>query len=351
MRSQKRTDKARWRGIETHYKEEIMSFEYTYPKKKFDKKDIIFMYLFFDNGDYISLNGSEVVDIKINLYDRLISGERGLCPVAESGYIKLNVDKKNKAIYEGFFLYNAKEYKKDRKEYIEHRCVYEGGVKSVRLFDENNWHDTIYGNIACETDGEFLTLKFLSQPNFGSADSENNVVLLNPIGKSIIESINLDFENCEDYTIYKNEILDIQIEFEKELVWGSDDLFRSIKSGFIKLEFDKDIDYRRIHFLDDGKVTVKRLERRLCGKSGQADHDICHLYIDYGYAGYSSHRTECIEIKDIRPDEELDRLDKLEEESGHDMFYFVGGHCKKQDDGTIIITFGKNAENALKKLS
>ncbi len=62
-----------------------MDFEYTYPKKKFKKNDINHLYVYFDNGDFISLNGSELIDLKINLYDRLIWSGRGVCPVAESG--------------------------------------------------------------------------------------------------------------------------------------------------------------------------------------------------------------------------------------------------------------------------
>lgn len=326
--------------------------EYVYHKKKFEKKDIDFMYLFFDNGDYVSLHGSEVVDIQLKLYDRLVWGERGVCPVAESGFIKLKVNKKNKAIYDGVFLYNAKEYRNDRKGYIEHRCVQEGGISSVRLFDENNWHDTICGSIVAETDGEFLVLKFLSQQCFGSSESDKNIIYLNNISKSLIDSINLDFENCEDFTIYKNEILDIQLQFEKELVWGGGDLFRNIKSGFIKIKFDKTIDYRRTHFLDYQKATtLKKLEKRLCWHGIQSTHDICHLYVDYNYAGFGSNREECIEVEDIRLDEELEKMFKLEEESGCGFADFIGGYCKKQRDGTIIITFGKNAEALLEKLS
>jgi len=326
--------------------------KYTYPKKKFDKKDVEFMYVFFDNGDFISLNRNEVVDLEISLYDRLIQNERGVCPVAESGFIKLIINRINKAIYNNVFVYNAKEYKKDRIAYIQNRCVNEGGITCVRLFDENNWHDTIYGNIVGEMDGKFLVLKFLSQPNFGSSKSENNVVMLNPIGKSIIENIFLDFENCEGFTIYDDEIIDIQLEFENELVWGSDDLLRNVKSGFIKCILDPEIDYRRIHLFDDGKITLKKLEQRLCGKKGQATHDICHLYIDYKFYGFGSKRRECIEVEDIRPDEEIERLRKLEEEGKYDYCAdFFGGYCKRKEDGTLIITFGKNAENLLKKLS
>lgn len=325
--------------------------KYTYPKKKFAKKDVEFMYLFFDNGDYFSLHGSEVVDLKLNLYDRLVWGERGVCSVVESGYIKLDVKKRNKAIYDGYFLYNVKEYRGDRKNYIENRCASEGGISHVRLFDENNWHDTLNGNITAEMEGEFLILKFLPQEKFGPADGENHVILLNEIGKSIIKSIDLDFENCESFYIYKNEIQDMQLQFEEELVWGGGDLFRNLKCGFIKIKFDKSITYRRANFLDNDKVTIRKLEKRLLWRKMQSDHDICHLYIDFDYAGFGSDRTECVEIEDIRPDEEFERLQKLEDEGVYSFDYFIGGYCKKQEDGTILITFGKNAGKLLEKVS
>lgn len=326
--------------------------KYTYPKKKFDKKDVNFMYVLFDNGDYISINGSEVIDLKISLYDRLVWNEQGVCPVAESGFIKLKINRINKAIYREVFLYDVKEYKKDRIAYIQNRCVNEGGIACVRLFNENNWHDTIRGNIVGELDGEFLVLKFLSQTNFGSSGSANNEILLNPISKSMIRNIDLDFENCESYTIYRNEILDIQLEFESELVWGAGDLFRSVKSGFIKCKLDQEIDCnRQVHFLSNGKVTIKKLEQRLCGRKGEAEHDLCHLYIGYEYAGFGVRSIECIEVEDIRPDEELERLEQLEEEGKICFMDYIGGYCKRQQDGTYIITFGKNAENLLKKLS
>lgn len=320
-------------------------FEYFTPKKKFKKKDFEFMYLFFDNGDYFSLHGCEIAEIQLKLYDRLVWGEGGFCPVAESGYIKLRVRKKNKALYDGMFLYNAEEYIKDRKSYIENRCVKEGGIKCVRLFDENHWHNTIYGDIVAATDGEFLLLNFLSRPNSGQCNSDKNIIYLNDVSLPMIESINLDFENCENFTIYKNEISDIQLQFENELVHGSGDLVRCVKGGFIKFKFDKEIDFREARFLGCLKSqTLKEFKKRLCPKGDISTHDICHLYINYDYAGFGSRRTECIEIGDIRPDEELERIEGLEEEGDYRFEDFVGGYCKKCSDGTIIISFGKSAE-------
>ncbi len=159
--------------------------------------------------------------------------------------IKLKVDQTNHSLYHDVFLYNAEEYNRNRKTYIENRCVNEGGIKSVRLFNENNWHDTIYGNIVRELKDGFLILKFLNQPNLGSSSDEKHEVRLNSISKSIIRSIDLDFENCEGFTIYDEEISEIQLEFEKELVWGGGELHRSLKSGFIKFKFNKTFPKRR----------------------------------------------------------------------------------------------------------
>ncbi|MDE7181923.1 MAG: hypothetical protein K2O41_02670, partial [Clostridia bacterium] len=117
------------------------------------------------------------------------------------------------------------------------------------------------------------------------------------------------------------------------------------------LKFDNEIYYRRTHFIDDGKVTLKKLEKRLCWKGAQSDHDICHLYIDYKYIGFGSRHTECIEVRDIRTDEELERIEKLVDEGDYELDEYISGYCRKQDDGTIIITFGKNSEALLKKLN
>lgn len=48
-----------------------------------------------------------------------------------------------------------------------------------------------------------------------------------------------------------------------------------------------------------------------------------------------------MEIGDIRPKEELDRLEKAEEE-GDGYLDYVGGYCQRQSDGSIKIMFGKS---------
>ena len=114
-----------------------MNTLFTYPKIKYNKKDVRYMYMFFDNGDYLIVKGMEIVDISINVYDKLIWHGQGVSPVAESGFIKLKVINKNSCSFSRGFLYNSGEYRKGRKQYIERRCC-EEYVKEVWLFDENN---------------------------------------------------------------------------------------------------------------------------------------------------------------------------------------------------------------------
>ena len=83
---------------------------YKIKKKQFKKQDIEFMRIFFDNGDYLPISKAEILDISVRLYDQLIWENKSVCPVVESGFIKLNLLKKAKADYSSAFLYNLKDY-------------------------------------------------------------------------------------------------------------------------------------------------------------------------------------------------------------------------------------------------
>lgn len=328
--------------------------EYKIKKKDFKKEDIEFMNVFFDNGDYLPISGTEVVDISIQLYDRLILGDgyyNAFCPVVESGFMKLKLTKKCKGFYTTASLYNLKEYNKDRIGYIKNRLIHEGGLKYIRLFDCCNWHHTLYGNMKAELDEDFLIIKFEPKNIQESNSSENNTILLPEVGKSIIEKLDLDFENCEGICIYKEEIAEMQLHFKKELCWESGDYIREIDSGYIRLRLDPERNSYRENSLfgelSKGKKGNKEIEQRLCGRKNFELHDICHLYIDYEHAGFGAYKRECIEISDIRCSEELEEIERYEKEEEECDFipYFLGGYCQKQGDGTILITFGKTAQN------
>ncbi len=61
--------------------------------------------------------------------------------------------------------------------------------------------------------------------------------------------------------------------------------------------------------------------------------------------------TECVEIHDIKPEDEIDQLIQKEEEDCGYYYYFESGYSMKLKDGTILITFGKNAKQTINKLA
>ncbi len=324
--------------------------EYKIKKQQFNKQDLSFMQVFFDNGDYLPISKNEVIDFSLTFCDKLIVGEdyyHSFCQVIDSGFIKLKILKKCNGFYTDASLYNLSEYNRDRISYIKNRFCHENGMKFIRFFNENNRSLTYYANMSAHVDGDSLIVEFVSNAKFKST-AENCSILLPEINKSKINSIMIDFENCEGFEIFNDEILEMKLQCNSNLVW-CENFNREIESGFIKIKFNKE--NNSIRKYDDfsnyleGKNSIEKMSRRLCGKKGFDVHDICHLYIDYAGAGFGINRNEQIEIKDIRSEAELAEMNRLADEEGRDLPpYFIGGYCQKQDDGTILISFGKTAQ-------
>jgi len=325
-----------------------MSKKYIYKKQQFQKRGIKKIKVIFDNGDYFYLRRFELSDISVKLYDRLIFNLEGYSAVAESGFLKFEVSR-NRSSYENNCLCNQDEYIKNRKRYIENRCVNEGGIIAIQIDTTLEWNKNIFGDIIAEMDGKYLIIKFVPNAKYGSSSEEYHCVNLNDTEKSNIRSINLDFENCDHFTVYQDEIADVHLDFEDELDWSNYDLSRKIRSGYLKLKLDNN-SYRNMYLISSNKTpTVKQLEKRLCGKKGKDAHDLCHLYVTYNYVPFNSCREECIEIDDIRPDEELARLNALEK-AGEILYVdYISGYSKRLLDGSILVTFGKNAEELLEE--
>lgn len=316
-----------------------MGKEYIIEKKNFLLEDINFIYVFFNNRDFVTIKSKEIEDISLKFFDNLVVENDSICRVAESGFIKINISNSTKLYNCENFVYNPKEYNKDRKKYIENRICNENDIKCIRIFDENNWHDTIYGETESQIDGEYLIINFIRKSNIALSDNNKNKIFLPDITKKVIKKINLDFENCDGFTIYQEEIVDLFLNFKNELVWGSGDLNREIKSGYIKLLIDDKIPYRNINVYNiENTKNVKKtkLEKRLLG-----DHDICHLYIHYDSYGYGDTRCECIEIYDLQ--------EYKNDDEDEDDLCFVGGYCEKTKNGEILITFGEEAKKLLKQ--
>lgn len=135
--------------------------EYKVPKKVYHKDEISYALIIFDNGDYIPVSGAEIDDVFIKLYDKLMLVRDELCAVAESGILKLSIQKKPKMIYTSALVYNSKQYKTDRKNYIKNRLVTEGGSIGIRFFNENNWHTTVFGNVISKIENDTIYLEYI----------------------------------------------------------------------------------------------------------------------------------------------------------------------------------------------
>jgi hypothetical protein len=315
-----------------------MDTEYTYPKEKLKQQNIKAMKIFFYDGNYVTLDGEEVAEESLHFYDRMMWESDGLHPVAESGEIKLRVRRKDTCKVYGVFLHDMAEYEKNRKSYIENRCVKEGRIKSIEIYSDEPYRCVkIFGDVVAEKEGRDLLLKFRPNPVFGGSDGENCVAKLHPLDKQTIEYIDLIFENCERYTVYRNEIEEIALTFRRELKGEGSAFCRNIEGGTLKLKFDPSVNNRDVRlFSEKGKDTeVSELEERLCGKDGASIHDVCLLSI--GYTFFAD--VECLTTNDIRGE----RPEGFDKESG--AFYYPmdyeSGVCKKLADGTLVIAFGE----------
>ncbi len=324
--------------------------EYVIKKANFNKKKIRGAYVFFENGEYVSLDGSELVDISVNVYDNLVWHYEGFCAVAQSGFIKLNIQDRNEFNDGAGFLYNQQEYNNNRKKYIEQRCFKERCITEIWFFDELNRHKELLGNFSVASDGEYIKLVVLPQPQMGESSGEKHKILLGDINKEKICCITLDFENGESFMVFNSEIEDINLVLDKKLELGSSRYQRRVKEGYIKLKLPKNLLPRGYDLFDDKDLKRKNIERRLCGKNGSSTHDICRLNIAYDHAGASGTISEDIEVYDMEPKKEVDKLVKQEENEYAPCYRFVSGYAKLLKDRTIILTFGNNAKRLMKEL-
>jgi len=321
-----------------------MNSTYYFKKQTYNKNKISFMQIFFDNGDHISIKGFEVVDLSIKTYDNLIKHTNGYSPVVAEGFIKLDIQKKITFAYNNNIVYNPSDFKNDRKSYIENRCLNESTIKKIYLFDNNNWHKVLLGNIRAIKKDQYLILEFLPTPQMGAFDGDKHSISLGNINKNNIHNIDIDFENCESFVIYQDEIKEINLSFNSNLEWGAGNLFREINGGYMVINLDKDIKLRENNLFEEKIFKTSDFEKRLCGPKGFDTHDICHLYITYNYPGFGEYEKECIGVNPINEGEEEDK-------NGYTYYFFESGYCKKLNDKSIIICFGEKAKNTIEKFN
>ena len=329
---------------------------YFVEKKKYSIQNVTHLDIVFQNGNYLSIKEGELVDIKLDLYDRLIRYEENASFVGHSGYVKLKISPNKRTSSEkNAFLYNPEAYEKDRKAYIETRCTEENDIDHFVFYDENNRNDMIFGDIRCHREDEFLILQFEPNRKYGSVCSDTAYIDLPDVSKKDILRMDLDLENCESITVYGGEIRDIDLIFEERLAWDGGDFCRSVKSGVLKLKLMKDFSNRNVNLHDpaDEKTMIRRIKKRLCGK-GQDIHNICHLYIIYGFVGYGHQLEEKIEIADMcLYEEKPDAYDEEAEENiydGDDEIY-IGGCANVERNGVMTVKFGACCADDVRRIA
>lgn len=321
-----------------------MNNNYFFPKFDYSQEEINFIYLFFENGDMLEIKDNEVVDFKVNVYDKLLRSHKGFNPVVESGFLKLKISNKSVLTRLTYSLYNEKDFCEDRKSYIENRCVKESKITEIWLFNVNNCHKVLHCTLNAKIDGEFLIFEFLPQPQMGSSASQNHYINIKNLKKEDIRIVDLDFENCDGFEVYINEIEKIDLNFDNQLEWCGGDLCRKVIGGYIKIKLTKH-PCRNTCLYYDKVYKIKDYEKRLCERKSGSMHDICNLYVSYQSYDYF---VEQITIRDLTSEEEFERLDKLEEETGeYGLYRFESGYCRKAKDNSMIIAFGNNAQNTV----
>ena len=324
--------------------------EFKVKKKVFDAQEVKFIRVVFDNGEFIPFASNEIADMNVRLYDRLVIHNNDICPVAESGAIELNVSKRIDYAFDSAIVYDVDAYEKDRVAYIKNRFA-QGGISYVMLFNDDNWHRSLHGNIVAESEGKNSVIKFVPIPNFGASGGEYNTICLNDIELKDISKIHIDFENCDSFTVYDSEIESMNIVLRDKLDWNSHDYCRVIESGYIEICFDEMFSGRQanIYFNDPHKIaSIKKLKKRLCGKDRIEAHDICHLYITYQYNGYGFANEECLEVPEIFDESELRRRYEIEDNQSTDSVdCYFGGYARRTKYNTVLITFGKNAKKIM----
>lgn len=305
---------------------------YYFKKNFYSPKDVEFAYLFFDNGDYITVDKKEIIDFDFEFYDKMVWYQDSIVPVAKFGFVKLKISKLKSSRYDSIYMNKIKDYNRNRKKYIENFCCNDNPLVSVKFFNDNNCSKSVYGQFNGKMDGEYLVLSSIDiWPNI-SSNSDKFSISLHSVNKSIINKITLDFENCETIDVFQDEIVDLQLNLNEKLEEYSNDYLRKIKNGFIKIKFNSEIDYRHVLLFSDVKnIKVKHLKKRLLGNKDKMEHDICRLYINYDYAGFGIVRNEPIVIDE----------NWIEQ---HDYDYYISGYCEELENDEIVIHFDPNVK-------
>ncbi len=318
-----------------------MSQIYTYPKSEVLGFPIDTITLHFNNRDELRLQKEEILAINMVLGDHLIWTDENICFTLVGGSLELELQNQYTSRYDGFTLCRRNDYRTDRIGYIRRRAL-ANEIAYISIHDECNFSYTLYTTVTAKGANDRLSLSFRGGD---TAENELASIMLPTFGKNLLRSLQLDFENCDVLDLYREDILDLQLNYNQRLCFGHN-LNREIQSGYIIIKLDKQERSRPFSGMFDNHLSHRKIKKRICPERGISPHDICHLYLSTDLQCC----VECLHIDDIRPADELDRLYDLAD--GEDINpCFIGGFSKRLRGRRLLLTFGKNAQATLEKLA
>ena len=308
-------------------------------KKEDLKHEFNAISVIFNNDDYIEIyvdvnHPSKFIEKNFNFYDNLIFENNAICPVLESGYIKIDTQRNSKCSFLAN-VFDQQDFEKNKREYVQNRlnndqikCICFGYCYSGAKF-------FAYGNILAKADNNSITLEFLPSKKDMASNGENCKISLKDITPHNVKNIFLEFELEETFQVFQSEIIDITLNFNKNLSLTKYNLCREIKSGHILIDINKNARRKRITELNNKTSKINNIIDNLFGKERQNINNILKIYAEFK----SPHE----EVKIL----ELLKTQDTQHFSLDDMpivTYYRGvisnvGTIERLEDGKILITF------------
>ena len=161
---------------------------------------------------------------------------------------------------------------------------------------------------------------------------KNYSISIEDYKKEEIKSIRLILENCEYFDFFENEILEINLEFDENLIFSRGDrINRILKSGYLKIKINEKFNKKRESYFSLPKGRKHYYTKEIIDRFLNCC-DICWIYITTKEEPFVS---ESIEV----PFEFLE-----DEETGRPIETLVSSSAKLDSDGNIIIFMGELSE-------
>lgn len=248
--------------------------------------------------------------------------------------------------HDGTYIGDMESNLADMRAFIKKRFFSVGSIVKISV-NCDDFHLLVFGNIVAEERGEKIVLRFFPKAKYEPSDGDEYTVETEDVDPEDLHRIGLVFENCDDFTVYSREIVNLKLEMKDRLVQWSEEYIRMVDSGYMTVKVDNHglksrygIDGREIDF--SGRYTARTyrqiLKERLLGNRKKQVHIICCLALGYFQNGKGS---EYVAIDEIKSDEEVEYLIEKEDNDCHQHYFFEGGYCENLGKGRIGISFGK----------